>query len=203
MPRKLWRTRLSTYDVPVIDPKDRHAAEDADLVRHALVDFDELAVVSGETREQLVAALVDAIRFARGGVDAGKRGVSNEALAQQILLSDIGRALESAGLRATRWRKRYDDGDGISADAPESFFFRLAREIADVSGMALPQDLKLPGQRAAQHQYGVMSPTMKAAQGAEMALQRQETGKATTRRKSAVQKTKTAKRRRPVPSRQH
>ena len=29
------------------------------LVRHALVDFDELAVLPSETREQLVADLVD------------------------------------------------------------------------------------------------------------------------------------------------
>jgi len=70
MPRKRRRTRLSSYDVPVINPKDRNAVEDHHLVRHALVDFDELAVLSSETREQLVADLVDAIRFARGGVKA-------------------------------------------------------------------------------------------------------------------------------------
>ena len=39
--------------------------------------------------------LVDAIRFARGGVNAGKRGMSNKALAQQIFLSDVGRALNA------------------------------------------------------------------------------------------------------------
>ena len=46
MPRKRWLTRLSSYDVPKIDPNDRNAIEDRDLVRHALVDFDELAVLS-------------------------------------------------------------------------------------------------------------------------------------------------------------
>ena len=93
MPRKRWHTRLSSYDVPTIDPNDRNAVEDHDLVRHALVDFDELAVLSSETREQLVEDLVDSIRFARGGVNAGKRGMSNQSLSQQIFLSDVGRAL--------------------------------------------------------------------------------------------------------------
>jgi hypothetical protein len=166
MPRKRWRTRLSYYDVPKIDPNDRNAIEDHDLLRHALVDFDELAVLSDETREQLVEDLVDSTCFARGGVNAGKRGMSNEALAQQIFLSDVGRALERAGFPAKRWRKRYDNGGG------ESFFFRLAREIADVSDIHLPQDLKLPAQRAAQHKYGMMSPVMKVAQENELAARR-------------------------------
>ena len=166
MPRKRWPTRFSSYDVPKIDSNDRNAIEDHDLVRHALVDFDELAVLSGQIREQLVSDLVDAIRFARAGVNAGKRGMSNKALAQQTFLSDVGRAIERAGLPAKRWRKQYDNGGG------ESFFFGLAREVAEVSGMALPQDLKLPGQRAAQIQYGVMSPAMKAAQDAELTEQR-------------------------------
>ena len=43
MPRKRWRVRLSSYDVPIINPEDRNAVDDHDLVRHALVDFDELA----------------------------------------------------------------------------------------------------------------------------------------------------------------
>jgi hypothetical protein len=88
-------------------------------------------------------------------------------------MSDVARAMERAGLWATRWRKRYDDGDGPSDDAPESLFFRLAREVADVSGIALPQDLKLPGNRAAHHQYGVMSPAMESAQRSELAARRQ------------------------------
>jgi hypothetical protein len=166
MPRKRWHTRLSSYDVPRIDPNDRNAIEDHDLVRHALVDFDELSVLSRKTREQLVEDLVDSIRFARGGVNAGKRGTSNQALAQQIFLSDVGRALERAGLPAKRWRKRYDN------DAGESFFFRLAREVADVSDIPLPQDLKLPSQRAAQHRYGMMSSVMKLAQENELAAGR-------------------------------
>ena len=177
MPRKRWRVGLSSYDVPIINPEDRNAVDDHDLVRHALVDFDELAVLSSPVRERLIADLTDAMRFARAGIKAGKQGMSDRALAQQIFLSDVGRALERADLPAKRWRKRYDQGDKPSDDAPESLFFRLAREIAHVSGLALPRDLKLPGKRAAQHQYGVMSPTMKAAQEAEVAAQRQRLSK--------------------------
>jgi hypothetical protein len=186
MPSKRWLTRLSTYDIVDIDPSVPIPAEDDHLVRHALVDFDELAVLSDNTREQLVSDLVHAIRFARCGVTAGKRGVSDQALAQQIFLSDVGRALERAGLPATRWRKRYDDGDGPSDDAPESFFFRLARVVADVSGMALPQDLKLPGKRASQHHYGEMLPAMKSAQEAELAARRQRLSKLGRRLKSVA-----------------
>jgi hypothetical protein len=187
MPRKRWRVRLSSYDVPIINPEDRNAVDDHDLARHALVDFDELAVLSSPVRERLIADLTDAMRFARAGIKAGKQGMSDRALAQQIFLSDVGRALERADLPAKRWRKRYDQGDKPSDDAPESLFFRLAREIAHVSGLALPRDLKLPGKRAAQHQYGVMSPTMKAAQEAEVAAQRQRLSKLGLRLKTVSQ----------------
>ena len=170
MPRKRKPARFSVYSVhksPTIDPEDPNKVTDHDLVRHALVNFDELADLPSESREQLVADLVKSICFARGGVKAGKQGVSDKALGKQIFLSDVGRALERVGLSATRWRKTYE-GDGPDIDAPESFFFRLARELANVFGITLPKDLKLPGMRAAQHQYGVMSPAMKAAQDAEL-----------------------------------
>ena len=180
MPRKRWLSRLSTYDIPTIDPNDRNAVEDHDLVRHALVDFDELAVLSNQTREKLVEDLVDSVRFARGGVNAGKRGVANSALAQQIFLSDVGRALERANLPVKRRRKKYDLRNG------ESFFFRLAREVADVSGLTPPQDLKLPGKQAAQHQYGKMSPAMEAAQKAELAAIRKRPCKPGRRQKSVA-----------------
>jgi hypothetical protein len=180
MPRKRRLTRLSEYKVPIIKPDDRHAVEDLHLVKHALVDFDELAVLSNKTREQLAEDLVDSIRFARAGVNAGKRGLSNEALAQQIFLSDVGHALERADLPAKRWRKQYDNGGG------ESFFFRLAREVAAVSGIALPQDLKLPGKRAAQHKYGMMSPIMKKAQTVELADRRERLRQLQTRLKSVA-----------------
>lgn len=175
MSRKRWFSSLSVYKIPAddIDPNVPIPVQDHVLVRHVLVDFDQLSVLSPGTKEQLVTDLVDALRFARAGIKACKRGMSDKALAQQIYLSDVRRALERAGLPAKRWRKRYDDGDGPSNDAPESFFFRLAREVADVSGMALPQDLKLAGKRAMQHQYGTMSPAMKAAQEVALA-ERQE-----------------------------
>jgi hypothetical protein len=180
MPRKRWRTSLSSHDVPKIDPDDRNAIEDCDRVRHSLVDFDELAVLPDETREKLVEDLVDSIGFARGGVKARKRGVSNKALAQQIFLSDVGRALERAGLPARRWRKQYDNGGG------ESFLFRLAREVARVSGIVLPRDLKLPGTRASQHQYGMMSPIMKVAQEGELAARGKRKTRPPRRLKSAA-----------------
>jgi hypothetical protein len=170
MPRKRWRTQASGYTVPKsgIDSKVPVPAGDYLLVQHALVDFDELSVLSTEAHQQLISDLVEALRFHRCGVKAGKRGVSDKASVQQIFLSDVARALEGAGLPVKRWRKRYDAGDGPSGDAPESFFFRLAREVAEVSGIALSKDLKLPAKRAARHQYGVMSPVMKAAQDAEL-----------------------------------
>jgi hypothetical protein len=101
MPRKRSRSRVSIYDLPAdgIDPTAPIAATDQELVKHALVDFDELAVLSAKAREQLIADLVEAIRFLRGGVKVGKRGVSDRAVAQHIFLSDFARALERAGLR--------------------------------------------------------------------------------------------------------
>jgi hypothetical protein len=161
MSRKRWLTRLSSYTVPVINTQDRNAVALPDLVRAVLVDFAELAGLSSETHEQLVVNLMDAIGYARTGVKAGKRGVSDKALVQQIFLSDVARALERAGLPVKRWRKQYDSG------GDESFYFRFAREIARIADIDLPKDLKLPGKRAARHQYGVMSPGMVAAQAAE------------------------------------
>ena len=142
MPRKRRLTSLSEYRLPKIDPNDRNAVdEDVDLVRHVLVDFDELAVLSKPSPRTARFGPRGLSRFARGGVKARKRGVSDRALAQQIFLSDVGRALERAGLPAKRWRKQYE-----YEERGESFFFRLAREVADVAGLDLPQDLKLPGQ---------------------------------------------------------
>ena len=140
MPRKRWRTRVSSYEIPNIDPHDRNAIEDHDLVRHVLVDFDELAVLSSETREQLVADLVAATSYARGGIKAGKRHVSDEALGKHVFMFDIKRAF------TTSWPTRFGDAFGLH----------------------LPQYLKPLALRAAQIQYGVMSPAMKAAQDAEL-----------------------------------
>ena len=184
MPRKRWLTRLSYYSV--IKPEDGDEVDDYDLVRATLVDFEELADLPSATREQLVTDLVGAIGFWRAGVKPGKRGLSDEKEAQHIFISDVGRALERAGLFATRWRKTYE-GDGPDIDAPESFFFRLARGLADAFGRALPKDLKLAGQRASKIQYGVMSPAMKAAQAAELAARgRQRLGDLAVRLKTPL-----------------
>jgi hypothetical protein len=180
MPRKRWLSSLSEYRLPKIDPNDRNAVEDGDFIRHVLVDFDELAMLSREVREQLVSDLVDSVRHARAGVKARKRGVSDKALAQQIFLSDVGRALERVGLPTKRWRKQYDNGGG------ESFLFRLAREVADVADLDLPEDLKLLGQRASRHQYGMMSSIMKEAQEDELAAGTKRPTKSRRRPKSDV-----------------
>ena len=58
MPRKRSRPQLSYYDNPILNPEDRDAVDDHALVRHALVDFDELAVLPPELHKQLVADLV-------------------------------------------------------------------------------------------------------------------------------------------------
>jgi hypothetical protein len=114
MPRKRWCARLSYYDVPVINPADRNAVDDHDLVRHALEDFDELAVLSSDIRKKLVEDLVDALRYARAGLKAGKRHVSNKALVRHVFLSDIGRAMERVGIPVKGWQKWYDGGSGES-----------------------------------------------------------------------------------------
>ena len=168
--RKMPRKRCLTY-YSVIKSEGGDEVDDYDLVRATLVNFEELADLPIATREQLVADLVGAIRFWRAGVRPGKRGLSDEKEAQHIFILNVGRALERAGLRATRWRKTYE-GDGPDIDARESFFFRLARGLADAFGGALPKDLKLAGQRASKIQYGVMFPAMKAAQDAELAARR-------------------------------
>jgi hypothetical protein len=145
--------------------------DDEDRVTHYLVDFDELALIQGATREKLIADVVYALGILRGGLRAGKRGLSDKAVAQQIFVGDLARALEQAGLPATRWRKKYDGGGG------ESLLFRVAREVAEIAGVVLPKDLKVLGQRAAQIKYGAMSPAMEAAQDAEVTERRQRLDK--------------------------
>src|SRR4051794_21348846 len=112
MPRKRWLTRLSTHNIPKIKPNDPVRVEDDVQVRAVLHDFDEVALLSDVVRRQLISDLIDASSFARAGVKIGKRGVSDKAAAQQVFLSDVGRALQQAKLPASRWDKRYDRGDG-------------------------------------------------------------------------------------------
>jgi hypothetical protein len=164
MPRKR-KPRFSEYKVPAIDPGDRNAVEDRVRVRHALVDFDEVAVLPKEIHERLVEDLVASVYYARGGLSAGKRHVSNKAETRRIFLSGVARALGQAGLPVKRWRK-HDHGGG------ESLFFQVAHALADTCGLRLPKDLRPLAVRAAQIQYGAMSPAMKAAQNAELAARR-------------------------------
>jgi hypothetical protein len=162
-----------------------------------LDDFEELALLPHEVRQALITELEDAIGHCRCGVKAGRVGLSAKAVAQQIFLSDVGRALERAtGQLARRWSKRYDRGDGADPDAPESLYFRLVRELADAFDIALPKDLKRrAGKRAAKHQYGVMSSSMKTWQEAELA-----TGDATARRNLEARETQGEIARQPPPT---
>jgi hypothetical protein len=162
--------RLSEWKIPLINPGDRNAVEDHVLVRATLRDFEEVADLPDDVHGQLVEDLVVAIWAWRAGVDAGKRGLSNEKEAQRVLFSNIKRALKRAGLSATRWRKTYDGDGGPDTDAPESFYFRLIRALGAVFDIPIPKDLMVATERASEIQY-VMSSAMKAWQDAELAAQ--------------------------------
>jgi hypothetical protein len=163
MPRKRRLTHLSISDIPVIDPKDRNAVDDHDLVRHALVDFDEVAVLPPDIHERLVEDLAAASRIARGGIKAGKRHVSNKAMGKHIFMFDVRRAMGRAGLPTARWRHDHE--------GRESLYYRLAHALSDVFDLNLPQDLGPLAEWAEQIQYGEMSPAMKAAQLEELVAQ--------------------------------
>jgi hypothetical protein len=146
MPRK-QRSKTTVYSAPIVDPADRNANSDHELVRHALVDIEEIAALPMAKRDKLVDGIVEAVRFYRTGLRLDKRGVSNRKVATSILLADIGRQMEAVGLNVTRWRKTYDSGRG------ESPFFRVVRDVAEVAGIEVPKDLKRQGQNAAKIEY--------------------------------------------------
>lgn len=135
------------------------------LVRRVLAGFDELRDLSPQVREQLMTDLLASVYRARGGVKARKRHKSNKALGKHIFMADVGRALEQAGRPVKRWQ-RHGEGRG------ESFYYRLAHALGGIFGLRLPQDLNPLALRAAQIQYGVLSPAMAAEQDAELAAQR-------------------------------
>jgi hypothetical protein len=171
MPRKRRHhgdVRFSEWKIPQIDPKDRKAVADRDLVRATLVDFEELATLPEATRERFVEDLVDAVAYWRAGIKPGKLGLSGKKAALQIFISKVGLALERADIPATRWRKTYEGDGGPDPDAPESFFFQLIRALGDSFGMLIPRDLKLAGKRASEIEYEKMSRSMQAAQNAEL-----------------------------------
>jgi hypothetical protein len=144
------------------------SVEDRARVRRVLAGFDQLTQLPGNTCEQLVADLVIAVWAWRAGIDAEKRGLSNEKEAINIFISNVGHALEQAtGVAATRWRKTYDRGDGPDIRAPQSFHFQLIRALGNEFGIPIPKDLMRPTGRASEIRY-VMSPAMRAWQDAEL-----------------------------------
>jgi hypothetical protein len=154
------RIRSSSSNAPTSDDYDR--------VKRALVSFFfEVIRLPIEKREQLVADLATTACLARGGIDAGRRRVSNKASTKHLIMRDVRFSLERAGLPVPQWEHHYEYGS-------ESFFFAVAHKLGDVFGLDLPQDLGPLAKQAAKIKYGEMSPTMKAAQEAELlAIRRQ------------------------------
>jgi hypothetical protein len=122
----------------------------ATRVRAVLAHFDQPGILPADstTRDQLVANLVAAIIAVLCGVKHRRCAVSDKAFSRIIFMKDLERSLEHAGMSATRWRRRYDRGEGPDDDAPESRYFKLAHELGDAFDLKLPQDLKLLASRA-------------------------------------------------------
>ena len=141
MPRK-QRSKTTVYGAPIIDPADRNTNSDHETVRHALVDIDDIAALPAAAHDKFVDGIVEAIRFYRTGLRLGEPGVSNSDFAMSVFLADVAREMEAVGLKPTRWRKKYDNGGG------ESPFFRIVRDVGEVAGIEIPEDLKRQGQNA-------------------------------------------------------
>jgi hypothetical protein len=161
MPRKR-QPRFSEYKIRPIDLNDRYAVDNHVRVRHLLVDLDEVQQLLHDVQDRLVEALVTAVRIARGGIKVGERHLSNKAVAKHVFLSDVGRAMKAAGLPVTCWRK----------GGRESLYFGVVHALSDGFGLQLPKDLHPLARQAAQIEFGTMSPTMRAAQDAELAARR-------------------------------
>jgi len=140
VPRK--RRPFVTTVEPPEPPLAPGAATLEALVQATLNDFDELAPLTAHIRARLIGDLVESIRRGRAGFRLGRRGVSDQYEAKAVLMADIARALEAAGIPARRWRKVYDGGEKDD----ESLLFRLARALAGDAGFDLPADLKDLGQ---------------------------------------------------------
>jgi hypothetical protein len=144
MPRKR-KPRFSAYGTSALD---RIAIRDR--VVAALEKFDAVRVLPDEARDRLIDHLVDAICFARGGIKAGRRHVSDRAMEKHVFISDVARALGRAGLPAARWQHDHDDR--------ESLLYRVAHALGGAFGLHLPQDLGPLAARATQIRYGEMPP---------------------------------------------
>ena len=131
-PKSPW----SGYEIPHVSPGDPNQNSIRELVKHALVDLDELAHLDDSQREGLEGDLVDAVGHFRAGLSAGKRGVSDEFLATAIFHNDVNRALETAGVPTTKWSRIHRE------DGYESVIDRVARAVGEVCSIDLPKDTK-------------------------------------------------------------
>jgi hypothetical protein len=136
----LAECKMPTVDEGYVPTADK----DHVIVRHMLDSFRELAAMPARVRERLVEDLVVAGRYARAGVKAGKRHVSDQALGRHVFLADVRRAMVKAGLPVKHWAH---DGDHT-----ESFYFRMVHELAGVFGLYVPEALKLLVKQGAQIQ---------------------------------------------------
>ena len=132
MPRRKPQRGWTVADLPA---SGRDSSSDLELVRHALVDIDDLAGLDDQRRAALERDLAYAVGFWRAGVNIGRRGISNEFTANGIFFADVINAIASAGLRAGRWSQQYDGGT-------ESLLYRVARALGETCGFRLPSDLK-------------------------------------------------------------
>lgn len=135
MPRKP-KSRWSSYTIPHIDRGDPSQNSIRELVRHALVDLDELAHLDDSQRDGLEGDLVDAVGHYRAGLSPGKRGGGKDKfLAKAIFHHDLNRALEAAGVPTVKWSR-------VHLDGYESVIDRVARAIGEVCSIDLPADTK-------------------------------------------------------------
>jgi hypothetical protein len=96
--------------------------------------------VSVAVDDKLLDALADVCLHRVAGVRCGKRGVSDEAVANQVLCAGVMGALVNAGHGTSRWSQRDTIGDP-SAIA-ESKTYTLIRALAREFGFPLPVSLK-------------------------------------------------------------
>jgi hypothetical protein len=148
MPRKR-PSRTTIGDMPTRGLGDRDFIPDEELIRCALSDIVELSALPTDVVDKLTDDLLHALGYYQAGVNVGKRGISNDDIAREIFVKDLFRALERAGFRATRWRKKYDWGEV----GDESLSFRVIRSLFDKLGIRCPEDLKRIAQRAADINY--------------------------------------------------
>ena len=138
MPRKL-RAPYSegpVFKIPVTND-DEHLRLSA-RVTEILGDFSEFNFLEAGVMATLVDDLVRAIQFAQIGVPPKRKEGSARGWTLQIWMSDVRRALEDAGTGTPVWRR---DPTLKGENAYESYYFRIARTLADEANLELPEDL--------------------------------------------------------------